>query len=183
MLHIIPKKWDLLLLIVAVAVAAVAVEVRRIQRVRSYSEMRDAVASDPPLSPGHAGLARGGRSACGFCHAGAATSAPMFMRWGGIGWERDAPAVPDTAVCLSCHDGALASAASVHGPQSHPIGIGYALARLKSPDRFNDIAARGDIRLEDGKIGCLSCHAVHMPSGGSGRRTVIESSCETCHRL
>lgn len=107
----------------------------------------------------------------------------MFMRWGGIGWERSAPAAPDTAVCLSCHDGALASAASVHGPQSHPIGVDYALARLKSPERFNDIAARGDIRLEDGKIGCLSCHAIHMSSGGSNRRTVIESSCETCHRL
>lgn len=176
-------KWGLPLLIAGLIIS-VAVQARRARRVNPFAELRDAVASDPPLSPGHAGLARDGRSACSYCHVAKAAPPPMFMRWGGVGWERSAPAVvPDTAVCLSCHDGALASMASVHGPQSHPIGVDYALAARKSPERFNDIAALGEVRLEDGKVGCLSCHAVHKPSDASSRRTVIESSCQTCHRL
>ena len=104
------------------------------------------------------------------------------MQWGGSGWGRGAPAIPGTAVRLSCHDGTLESAAAVHGPRSHPIGIDYALAKQKSPGRFNDLAVGSGIRLDGGKIGCLSCHAIHEYAAG-GRRTVIESSCEACHRL
>lgn len=180
MLRVLSRNWRLLLLLSGI-IASVLVEVRHIRRDRSYRDLRDAVSSDPPLSPGHAGLARDGRSACGYCHVDVAALPSNHARWGGVGWERGVPAVPDTAVCLSCHDGALASEASVHGPNSHPIGIDYALARQQFPDRFNDITAASEIRLEDGRIGCLSCHAIHRPADGSNRHAIIESSCQACH--
>ena len=175
------KRWASALLIIGL-IAAFTVRAGHRARAVLDPDLRDAVASDPPLSPGHAGLGRAGLSSCQACHKGTAPVRPVFMRWGGSAWEHSGPAAPDTATCLSCHDGTQASAASVHGPTSHPIGVDYAQAWRKSPERFNDITALRDIRLDNGKIGCLSCHAVHKLSDG-GRKTVIESSCQSCHRL
>ncbi len=76
--------------------------------------------------------------------------------------------------CLSCHDGSLASQATVHAGEwvhqesligndmgSHPIGIDYESARLDHSHR-TDLVPIGlvdpRIKFFNGKVGCGSCH-------------------------
>lgn len=76
--------------------------------------------------------------------------------------------------CLSCHDGALASQATVHVGEwvhqesmidndmgTHPIGVDYEKARTANPYR-SDLTPIGlvdpRIKFFDGKVGCGSCH-------------------------
>lgn len=76
--------------------------------------------------------------------------------------------------CLSCHDGAVASQATIHAGEwvheesligndmgSHPIGIDYESARLDHIHR-TDLVPIGlvdpRIKFFDGKVGCGSCH-------------------------
>ena len=154
------RRWRWL--IAAAVLAGAAATLRRSPQPIPSWAMRDAMASQPPLSLAHAGLGGEG-SSCKLCHL----SSSGF-------------AAPSTAVCLSCHDGSLASSVSVH---AHPVGIEYALSLRSAPDRFNDPAARADIHLESGAIGCVSCHRVHQQPEGSSRTGVVESACEACHRL
>lgn len=108
-----------------------------------------------------------------------------------------------TLLCLSCHDGKIASdvysrahATSLaqqlgasrlpgSGLRSHPIGIEY-------PD--NDakyrpaaaVTAGGRAKLPNGRVQCISCHDPH--NGGGHEKFLISSNqrsrlCLTCHRL
>jgi predicted CXXCH cytochrome family protein len=83
----------------------------------------------------------------------------------------------DSYTCLGCHDGVLAKnvtspyqdlAVSL-GPLSpvgygnhqanHPIGMDYAASFLKQRGALRPMAALPpSVRLEDGRVGCISCH-------------------------
>lgn len=80
----------------------------------------------------------------------------------------------ESAACMECHDGSLASDAgsAKRGPmlanmaQDHPIGIPYAPDPMHASGSgtlipFNALDHR--VRLFDGSVGCGSCHSVYSP--------------------
>lgn len=71
-----------------------------------------------------------------------------------------------SAECLSCHDGTISKEPQVqvkggtwqHGiGMSHPIGVDYP----RSEDFTYPESLPREVRLFDGKIGCLSCHEIY----------------------
>ncbi|MEK6543813.1 MAG: hypothetical protein AABZ44_05205 [Elusimicrobiota bacterium] len=159
-----------------------------------------------PLESAHAELARMG--SCIVCHVprGNVLKRPLWSSatasWGGaqspyaelrgtLGPPVAGPrqVFPGSDTCLSCHDGLTATAhpdsmqESIPGgynPGSHPMWMDYQKVRLERPSDYSDISSRSDIRLEDGRVGCLVCHQVHRRS--EGRVGIIESACEACHK-
>lgn len=115
-----------------------------------------------------------------------------------------APAPPtlldrESQLCLSCHDGGMASTADVRvvasggGVQNtrrtnwrteHPVGVRYG-AKRRDPGTHDLRLARTlppEVRLFDGRVGCGSCHSVY-----SGIEQMLSVSnrgsglCLTCH--
>lgn len=100
-----------------------------------------------------------------------------------------------SVVCMSCHDGSLASAGTARLRESlsargsavdtaadHPVGMVYRAAVSRSPSEYNDPALHADVRLDDGKVGCVSCHLGHGRNGRlGGPFAVSERVCTTCH--
>lgn len=108
---------------------------------------------------------------------------------------------PTSLVCLGCHDGTVATSAigSSHallagvregfeinggiGGRDHPIGIRYPSNR-KDYRTEAFIAAKGKIRLPEGRVECISCHDPHNSTGEpkmlvmSNRRSAL---CLSCH--
>ncbi|MFQ5552175.1 MAG: cytochrome c3 family protein [Thermoplasmata archaeon] len=102
--------------------------------------------------------------------------------------------------CLECHDGSLApnvlnfpSGPSGNGTPwtfcrldspgfNHPIGIDYLSRQAQSGGRLKPIGFA--LRLENGKIGCVTCHdsASSLPAklAMSNDRSAL---CLTCHNL
>ncbi len=95
-----------------------------------------------------------------------------------------------SAECLSCHDGVISKMNPVevrsgsfrHGiGLSHPVGVEYPSSGRR--DEFRPLSSLpGEIKLFNGKVGCLSCH---NPYGGKkvllsmeNRRSAL---CLTCH--
>ena len=85
-----------------------------------------------------------------------------------------------SADCQSCHDGVIAPDIRM----THPIGIDYRWAQLRSRGKLKDISQLDPgIALEDGRIGCLTCHQresrfqakLIMSNAGS-------ALCFSCHR-
>lgn len=115
----------------------------------------------------------------------ASTKPASFQTAGTVGSE----------VCLSCHDGSLASAgativrttlsargASHDSPADHPIGMQYSAALSRSPSEYNAPVSPADIRLDAGRVGCTSCHLGHGRNGRlGGPFAVSEQVCSTCH--
>lgn len=115
----------------------------------------------------------------------------------GYGQELD----PMSKNCITCHDGAYASAVSVrtgswqhssnfNGSKlvgKHPIGIDYEMARLRQ-GRKTDLRplASVDQRLVffDGRMGCGTCHDpysyIEMKLVMSNRRSAL---CFACHAM
>lgn len=93
--------------------------------------------------------------------------------------------VPASAVCLSCHDGTLDKGSKAFGNHggNHPIGIDYRIAMMKNPSDYNTPDENRGIRLEAGRIGCVSCHRMHARSADISSMGVSHASCQTCHRL
>ncbi|MFO0974133.1 MAG: cytochrome c3 family protein [Phycisphaerae bacterium] len=109
-----------------------------------------------------------------------------------------------TALCLSCHDGSLASAvdcgddgrefvaraALVQPHRDHPVGVEYprsghdrrTFRRQYAP--IAQLTAEGRIRLPNGRVECVSCHDPHNALGIPGmlvksdRRSAL---CLSCH--
>lgn len=95
----------------------------------------------------------------------------------------------ESAACLSCHDGAMASAGDVRLPgldlqATHPVGV---RARLDAPSnsdsRLVDVAGvDGRVRLFGKAVGCGSCHSVYSRAG---RLLVMSNAksrlCLSCH--
>ena len=83
--------------------------------------------------------------------------------------------------CGQCHDGALAHDA--FDPRSnHPIGIDYRSRLAQSFGRLNPIESV--LRLEDGKVGCVTCH--NLDSDLPGKLAISNDGsrlCFTCHNL
>lgn len=92
----------------------------------------------------------------------------------------------DTHGCLGCHDGVLAGDVTGHraGPgvelpagaaapwisspaghiASHPVGIDYDAAFARSGGKLRSSSSLPpSVRLEDGRVGCLSCHNAASP--------------------
>jgi predicted CXXCH cytochrome family protein len=107
-------------------------------------------------------------------------------------------------LCLSCHDGVVASDVYA-GPHamtwsdragggvragtsrltSHPIGTLYPVAR---PDYASPgaVSSDGRIKLPDGRIQCTSCHDPHNTERHHGMLVISNERsrlCLTCHRL
>lgn len=86
-----------------------------------------------------------------------------------------------TKDCVSCHDGALAQEA-YDRRFNHPTGMDYQTRLVQSNGKLKPIDA--SFPLEDGKVGCLTCHDLNsdLPSklitGNQGSRL-----CFTCHNL
>jgi len=85
-----------------------------------------------------------------------------------------------TEDCLGCH---AEGRAAVQAHASHPVGLVLddAAARSKGQLRAaREVRARG-VALEDGKIGCLTCHAlaspykhrIALPPGAEVRRAAV----------
>ncbi len=154
---------------------------------------------------------RVGRDLCLPCHTPHVTSreAPLItatqpVAVSGLALGPDVQLSAASLLCLSCHDGVVASdvyagphamtwsdriAGGVRGGTSrltsHPIGTPYPLAR---PDYSSPAAVTsgGRIRLPDGRIQCTSCHDPHNTERHHGMLVISNERsrlCLTCHRL
>lgn len=98
---------------------------------------------------------------------------------------------PYSVECLSCHDGVISKTESFeisagdfqHGiGLSHPVGVEYPLMSPKN-DFIAPDALGGEVRLFDGKVGCLSCHTPYGKEKGFLVRDNRGSAlCLSCHR-
>lgn len=183
---------------------------------------RDINAVNPLPAPGFTGSAHDfyGPNApleirCAPCH-GSAVRAPEPARWDTtvVRDRRAASAQPrwaiadTTRLCLSCHDGILASeivggghdaglfatGAPVSPRRDHPVGVlyprsGRSTREGRSPLRdyqpMARLKAEGLISLPGGRVECISCHDPHAAYGHpamlvkSNRRSAL---CLSCHR-
>lgn len=138
-----------------------------------------------------------GRSFCSLCHTSENTNAnwqhqtaiPYAHSFGKLLQTADgAPLDKLSTECLSCHDGTVSQFPQIAVKQgiwrheigeSHPIGVDYPRSNeFTSPE-----ALPKEIRLFDGKIGCLSCHEVYdkkynMLSMNNNRSRL----CLACHK-
>lgn len=157
---------------------------------RSLDLMRDAVSAAPDdLAGKHARLAAEPSAACALCHvphkdAALAQVWRVYESAGELRAQAPGLGMPSTAVCLACHDSFMAGKYAQDGSslENHPIGIDYRAVWLAHPEAFQAPDGNAAIRLEDGKVGCVSCHQLHGRSGPVGRAGVIERSCQICHK-
>jgi predicted CXXCH cytochrome family protein len=136
----------------------------------------------------HDGAGPGSRSS----HASAVSRA--HLHWpeaAGRSRIRSASLDPESASCVSCHDGTVASLAAPREPRTamrplageHPIGVEQ---RRRWPDDHLRPAEALDprIRLFDGRVGCGSCHSPY-----AGREAMLVMSndrsrlCLSCHKF
>lgn len=160
-------------------------------------ELRDALNDEEigDLASRHAALAGQSKPACALCHVrglggvlrqGAWASASDAVPIRDIGEPAVPLAAPPSSVCLSCHDGSIGHGDGPDGPsgRNHPIGADYRAVQASAPGDYNPLDERGTVRLEDGKVGCVSCHRLHARPGRDGvsRAGVVHDSCVACHR-
>jgi len=99
--------------------------------------------------------------------------------------------------CLSCHDGSLGRVSAIgvgqwshdgdpeiSAPGSHPIGVSYEEAYMRSPKEFRPPSLLDRrITLVNGQVSCLSCHNLYadtpMKLVMSNERSRL---CLSCHR-
>lgn len=138
-----------------------------------------------------------GRAFCSLCHNKEAldarwrhqTAIPYAHSYGKLIQDEGGSLLDKYSTeCLSCHDGTISKVAQVevrqgvwqHGiGESHPIGVDYprsgAYASVESLPE--------EIRLFDGKIGCLSCHEIYNKEPHmlvmNNRKSRL---CFTCHK-
>lgn len=110
--------------------------------------------------------------------------------------------VVSSRTCLGCHDGTIArnvlvrdvtnplslvAAQSVFDRErrfGHPINSDYARAQANPRARLRPVAAIDPaIRLEDGRVGCASCHDLTSPRRAYLTVTLRGSVCLSCHDL
>ena len=99
--------------------------------------------------------------------------------------------VDETRVCLSCHDGTVASDASAkgdgtHAGAGHPTSVRYGGTNLGSPRTplvpIGSVDPR--LRLFNGQVGCATCHS---PYSSEAKLLVMRNDrsalCLSCHKL
>lgn len=176
--------------------ALVAALVPRAPRpVEDLSDLRDAVGDHRAmLSGGHSSL---GCASCHFAHPAKAPR-PLWQTRGGadsllFARESEAAGGVKTGLCMSCHDGTIAPVIKAHSLSgaaraaapgadpgaNHPVGVDYMAALRRDPGSYNDPAMNARIMLEDGKVGCVSCHAAHDVTASAGN--VRPEVCVDCH--
>jgi len=181
-----------------------------------------------PVAPGFTGSAHdffgpmaSMETRCAPCHA-TSSAVPDQSRavLGPIDRREDTPALTrarlvsaesrwqiaeSTRLCLSCHDGVLASeivggghdadlfaaGALVNLRRDHPVGVEYprtgrsAGASRRDFEPIARLATEGAIKLPGGRVECISCHDPHAAFGHpdmlvkSNRRSAL---CLSCHR-
>lgn len=93
-----------------------------------------------------------------------------------------------SAECLSCHDGTISKAPHVEVKEglwqhaiglSHPVGVDY-----PSSEEFQDAGSLPkEVRLFDGRVGCLSCHEIYVKRRGLLTMDNSKSRlCFGCHK-
>lgn len=162
-------------------------------------DLRDAPASTDWKDLAQLHARQDGGDTCLWCHADrelrareASRDPSRWLASAGPAGAGDAWGVTST-VCLSCHDGSLAGAARDYAPESswgqtglpsasHPIGMPYAAAAARKPNEYRSPFDTG-VTLEDGRVGCGSCHVGHRgdrePAGPAG---IAKGMCQNCHR-
>jgi len=64
-----------------------------------------------------------------------------------------------TRQCIRCHAGEIKAGIAFHsGGSDHPVGMDYASLAQKNPSLVQASKLNPRLRLENGKIGCLTCH-------------------------
>lgn len=148
------------------------------------------------------------RDLCLPCHGPhiTAAEAPLLMQrssgvqrpraYGARGVELSAASL----LCLSCHDGTVATdvlagphamtwternaAGARGGLTSHPVGTPYPAARDGYASSAAVVAA--GLPLADGRLQCTTCHDPHNTGGHAGLLVISNQRsrlCLTCHRL
>ncbi len=150
-----------------------------------------------------AGFLRGhaaGRTFCSICHnealLGAGWRHTVVVNYahtpGEFVQNSDGGVLDEHSVeCLSCHDGVISklSGVEIHSGEfkhsvglSHPVGVAYPLMSPKN-DFVDKSGLPEEIKLFQGKVGCLSCHS---PYGGGKSLLVVENRrstlCLACHK-
>lgn len=154
-----------------------------------------------------------GGDACSACHPPASDTPPKaaplwaqhadLNRTFGTSLVKSNEAGPGTAMCLRCHDGAIArdmfappprprypnsERAGVFGPghgrSDHPVGVEYPQLDL-SFHPANQVIAAGTVTLPNGRVECISCHDPHNMT--KEKNMLVTSNarsalCLTCHR-
>lgn len=87
-----------------------------------------------------------------------------------------------TRFCLGCHDGSVVPSVVNAG---HPIDIDYLQAQMLSRGKLKNISMLDPaVKLEDGLVGCPSCH---LSTSQLQSRLVITNIgsrlCFSCHNL
>lgn len=184
-----PSASKRVLVIAALSVLAYA-GARRLAQVssawRAAEDLRDALSDNgaSDVAQRHSRLVADPKAACALCHLPHRVQ-DRRPAWAGLeaGPSEAAGSLPDTAVCLSCHSspatGSLGSVPGLRG--NHPVGMDYRVAWMGHPDQYRSPDGNPDIRLEDGKVGCLSCHRLHAGGSAQARAGVVENACEACH--
>jgi len=106
-------------------------------------------------------------------------------------WDQGAFLDSFSVECLSCHDGVISKMETVkikggdfkHGiGLSHPVGVEYPQDGGRKNDYVPISALPKELKLFDGKIGCLTCH---NPYGNKNNHLVMENRrsalCLACH--
>lgn len=191
-----PRQFVVRVVLVLITLVA-ALALRAPRRVLEPADVRDSVSDHAMLlSKGHASLA------CAACHISHPAKAQQPL-WQPKAGTNSAVFVSDsqqaggvkTGLCMSCHDGTVASPVSAHFVSAgglaeaaglsmganHPVGVDYMAAVRRDPMSFNDPASNPRIVLEDGTVGCVSCHAAHDISAMSAS-SLRHEVCIECHR-
>jgi predicted CXXCH cytochrome family protein len=114
----------------------------------------------------------------------------------------DASGVVASSTCMECHDGVVARPArarDVRAPYpvalggsaiererttGHPVGMEYSRAWVRRQTRLRPAAMLDSaIRLEHGRVGCVSCHDLDSPSRARLVRPAGGDLCLGCHDL
>ncbi len=86
----------------------------------------------------------------------------------------------ESLICQGCHDGVMA-----RDSLRHPVGMVYAASPQRRTGRLTSPASlAAPITLEDGRVGCSSCHDL---SSALPSKLVVANTgsalCSACHRV
>lgn len=101
-----------------------------------------------------------------------------------IGIPRDS----ESARCMQCHNGSKGKAVGLkhadsamtftnHGSSNHPVGMSYASYARKDPASYIDpVSLDSRVKLENGKVTCISCHETKKSNSHSTGVTLVDNA-------